>query len=131
MCELKEWTASEIEEYDDARLELAEDGKIDCTRVYIKSEADKVIAELEEYHKMEVEQLLIEIVKLKEERRWRKFSDEKPKYKQWILLFVENPSNYGTYIELRRWDTVCKFDGENQKLYPKWMPLPSAPKEGA
>lgn len=25
MCKLKEWTASEIEEYDDARLELAED----------------------------------------------------------------------------------------------------------
>lgn len=29
MSELREWTASEIEEYDDARLELAEDGKID------------------------------------------------------------------------------------------------------
>lgn len=36
MIELKEWTASEIEEYDDARLELAEDGEIDCTRVYNK-----------------------------------------------------------------------------------------------
>lgn len=47
MSELKEWTASEIEEYDDARLELAEDGKIDCTRVYIKADADKVIAELQ------------------------------------------------------------------------------------
>ena len=46
MSELKEWTASEIEEYDDARLELAEDGKIDCTRVYIKSEVDAAIAEL-------------------------------------------------------------------------------------
>lgn len=71
-----------------------------------------------------------EIAELKEERRWRKFSDEKPKYKQWILVFVENPSNYGTYIELRRWDTTCKFDVENQELYTKWMPLPSAPKEG-
>lgn len=45
--ELRSWTASEIEEYDDARLELAEDGKIDCTRVYIKEEADAVIKELE------------------------------------------------------------------------------------
>lgn len=72
-----------------------------------------------------------EIAELKEERRWRKFSDEKPKYKQWILLFVENPSNYGTYIELRRWDTVCKFDVENQELYTKWMPLPLSPKEKA
>ena len=65
MCKLKEWTASEIEEYDDARLELAEDGKIDCTRVYIKKDVDKVIADLEESHKMEVEQLLMEIVGLK------------------------------------------------------------------
>ena len=44
MSELREWTASEIEEYDDARLELAEDGKIDCTRVYIKDDADEVIS---------------------------------------------------------------------------------------
>ncbi len=53
MSELREWTASEIEEYDDARLELAEDGKIDCTRVYIKADADEVIstikAERDEY----------------------------------------------------------------------------------
>lgn len=53
MCKLKEWTASEIEEYDDARLELAEDGRIDCTRVYIKQDVDKVIEELEESHKKE------------------------------------------------------------------------------
>ena len=33
---------------------------------YLKSEADKVIAELEESHKKEVGQLLIEIVKLKD-----------------------------------------------------------------
>ena len=35
------------------------------TEYYLKSEADKVIADLEESHKMEVEQLLMEIVKLK------------------------------------------------------------------
>lgn len=35
-------------------------------KVYLKSEVDKVIVDLEESHKMEVEQLLIEIVKLKE-----------------------------------------------------------------
>ena len=34
---------------------------------YLKSEADKMIADLEESHKKEVEQLLIEIVKLKKE----------------------------------------------------------------
>ena len=82
-------------------------------------------------HDDELTRLKARIAELEEERRWRKFSDEKPKYKQWILLFVENPSNYGTYIELRRWDTTCKFDVENQELYTKWMPLPSAPKEQA
>ena len=33
--------------------------------IYLKSEADKVIADLEESHKKEVEQLLMEIVGLK------------------------------------------------------------------
>lgn len=51
--ELREWTASEIEEYDDARLALAEDDRIDCTRVYIEDEADAVITELkEDYHEV-------------------------------------------------------------------------------
>ena len=81
--------------------------------------------------KARIAELEKENVELKEERRWRKFSEEKPKYKQWILVFVENPSNYWTYIELRRWDITCKFDVENQELYTKWMPLPSAPKEQA
>ena len=36
------------------------------TEFYLKSEADKVIADLEESHKKEVEQLLMEIVKLKD-----------------------------------------------------------------
>lgn len=86
-------------------------GTIADADVYLKKDADAAIAEL------------------KEERRWRKFCEEKPKEKQWILVFVENPSKYGTYIELRRWDMGCKFDVENQELYTKWMPLPSAPKE--
>ena len=37
----------------------------DACEVYDKFEADKVIADLEESHKMEVEQLLMEIVGLK------------------------------------------------------------------
>lgn len=43
-------------------------GDDDAAQVYIKSEADKVIAELEESHKMEVGQLLMEIVELKKNR---------------------------------------------------------------
>lgn len=120
---------------------------------YLKSEADKVITELEDKLKVQtsnaeeawkledvyrtsyaeaVKELYDknkEIAELKEERRWRNFSEERPKDKQWIFVFVENPSKYGTYIELRRWDMGCKFDVEDQELYTKWMPQPSAPKE--
>lgn len=52
MSELKAYTFSAME-----RAGLAD--------YYLKSEADKVIADLEESHKMEVEQLLIEIAELK------------------------------------------------------------------
>ncbi|MBR2057665.1 MAG: hypothetical protein IKB97_05910 [Bacteroidaceae bacterium] len=79
--------------------------------------------------KERIAELEKENAELKEAQRWRKFSEEKPKEKQWILVFVENPSRYGTYIELRRWDITLKFDVENQELYTKWMPLPLAPKE--
>ncbi len=40
-------------------------GDDDAAQVYLKDEADKFIADLEESHKMEVEQLLMEIVGLK------------------------------------------------------------------
>lgn len=52
----------------------------DYSQVYLKSEADKFIEDLEESHKKEVEQLLMEIVELKEKLKinrdarkyWRK-----------------------------------------------------------
>ena len=47
------------------KMKNACDGAIE---VYIKSEADKVIAELEESHKKEVGQLLIEIAELKAQK---------------------------------------------------------------
>ena len=49
------------EDYEGYCIEFEEDDE-----VYLKSEADKVIAELEESHKKEIEQLLIEIAKLNE-----------------------------------------------------------------
>lgn len=44
MSELKDYNIMDIEAMDDERLEKSESGKIQVTRVYIKSEADKVIA---------------------------------------------------------------------------------------
>ena len=96
---------------------------------YLKSDVDKVIADLEESHKMEVEQLLMEIVKLKDAQRWREFSEKKPDDKQWILVYHPNHSNFTTGVEMRRWDEGCKFDVEYQELYTKWRPLPKAPED--
>lgn len=45
MEQLKDYSILDIEAIDDERLEKSESGKIQETRVYIKSEADKVIAE--------------------------------------------------------------------------------------
>lgn len=51
MSELKDYDIMDIEAMDDERLEKSESGKIQVTRVYIKSEADKVIAELKTDYK--------------------------------------------------------------------------------
>lgn len=48
------------------KIEIPGIGTIESADLYLKSEVDKVIADLKESHKKEVEQLLIEIVKLKE-----------------------------------------------------------------
>ena len=46
MSELKDYDIMDIEAMDDEHLEKSESGKIQATRVYIKSEVDAVIAEL-------------------------------------------------------------------------------------
>ena len=91
------------------------------------------IAELERMdteHTLQIAKMNGYISYLEEERRWRKFPDEMPKEKQWILVYYGYENN-GCRIELRRWDNGCKYDVEFQELYTHWMPLPSAPKEQA
>ena len=90
--------------------------------VYLKREADKVIADLEESHKKEVGQLLMEIAELKEERRWRKFPDEKPTEDIKFLVINEKGMLQCCY-----YSPILK---EFQIPVTHWMPLPSAPKEG-
>ena len=70
MSELKATTAQEIvriEKDCDYMDELFGGVKMPPTQVYIKSEADKVIADLKESHNKDVEQLLIKIVELKKQ----------------------------------------------------------------
>ena len=108
------------------------------TEFYIKSEADKVIADLEESHKKEVGQLLIKIAELKEERRWRKFPDEKPEKGQKVLFRAKyKTENIRTWIgEFRNvgFDVFyASAPGWGCEFLPNeifgWMPLPSTPKE--
>jgi hypothetical protein len=101
---------------------------------YLKSEADKVIAELEESHKKEVGQLLMEIAELKqkleEERRWRKCSDEMPEDGAEVLAsdgvgiwlcYKTTLSDGSPWFQP---DGLPHIEGVTH-----WMPLPSAPKE--
>ena len=46
--ELKDYDIMDIEAMDDERLEKSESGKIQVTRVYIKSDVDAAIAELKQ-----------------------------------------------------------------------------------
>lgn len=48
MSELKDYDIMDIEAMDDERLEKSESGKIQATRVYIKSDVDNAFAELKQ-----------------------------------------------------------------------------------
>lgn len=68
------------------------------------------------------------IAELEEERRWRKYSEEKPEDEECVLVVIEGK------VEKVRYR---KFDGSfHNTLFTLlnnsvkwWLPLPSAPKE--
>ena len=93
---------------------------------YTKKDVDDCLAGIEAVPRTDNSAV---IAKLLDERRWRKFSEEPPKEKQWILVFVENPSKHGRDLELRRWQCGCKYDVEVQELYTRWTRQPPAPEE--
>lgn len=115
---------------------------------YLKSEADKAIAELKariaELERMDTEHTL-QIAKmngyishLEEERRWRKFSEEKPEKGQKVLFRAKyKTDNIRTWIGEFRNDVFEVFyasaPGWGCEFLPNeifgWMPLPAAPKE--
>lgn len=92
---------------------------LDENEFYIKSDADKVIAELEK-----------ENAELKEERRWRKFPDEKPEWGKEVLVVDDESEHhivrFSHDMKWISWGKMNTCESENVKY---WMPLPSAPKE--
>jgi hypothetical protein len=71
-----------------------------------------------------------EIVELKEERRWRKFPDEKPEWGKEVLVVDDESKHYivrfSHDMKWISWGKMNTCESENVKY---WMPLPSAPKE--
>ena len=128
---------------------------------YRKDEADKVIAEKEKeiaklkalnhdlcervtendeirMHWEEIEQTRAEnermkarIAELEEERRWRKFPDEKPE--EWDTVVVRFSGGFydlAVYLSNGQgWDIGDGLYHKPEEV-THWMPIPSAPKEG-
>lgn len=114
------------------------DGKF--IRAYEEKEADKVIAELEESHKMEVEQLLIEIYELKETL---KNSRNAHKYwrKEFLIEYKECLRHkYKRCLAMAKWcrtSARCdeglgafKYRDWYWKWYKRWLTLADKYKEG-
>ena len=98
-----------------------------CERVTDNDEIRLHWEEIEQT-KAENERMKARIAELEEDRRWRKFSEEKPERNQWILVFYPDHSQFKTGVEVARWDNGLNFDVVYD-VYTHWMPLPSAPKE--
>lgn len=79
---------------------------------YLKYEADKVIKELEE------------------ERRWRKFPDEKPKWGEEVLVVDDERQQYIVrFSHDMKWISWGKMNTCESNCVKFWMPLPKAPEE--
>jgi hypothetical protein len=74
-----------------------------------------------------VERLKARIAELEEERRWRKFPDEKPEEDTWCIVFHDGEIDSDHYTRFA-YNNKCDFALYGNEV-THWMPLPSAPKE--
>ncbi len=81
--------------------------------------------------KARIAELEKENAELKEERRWRKFPDEKPE--EWdtvVVRFSDRFYDLAVYLSNGQgWDIGDGLYHKSEEV-SHWMPLPSAPKEG-
>ena len=80
-------------------------------------------------HDDELTRMKARIAELEEERRWRKFSEEKPNNKQVVLVHGEEWFETAIYHDNGSIDFGDDIHFSNITETPYWMPLPSAPKE--
>ena len=98
---------------------------------YLKYEVDKVIADLEEAHKKEDEQLLMDIEEIKDAQQWRKVEDELPVGMYPVLIYVK--------VNGRRYITTGHYNSSKNTWYEHvnygevkvthFMDFPKPPKE--
>ena len=119
-------------------LEPEEGGKlVEEETCYLKSEVDTAIAELKK--KLEDVQASayaesvdagMENRRLKEERRWRKFPEEKPKWGEEVLVVDDESKQYIVrFSHDMKWISWGKMNTCESNCVKYWMPLPKAPKD--
>jgi hypothetical protein len=77
-----------------------------------------------------VERLKARIAELEEERRWRKFPDEKPRWGEEVIVVDDASKQYIVRFSYdMKWISWGNMNTCESKYVKYWMPLPSAPKE--
>ena len=100
-----------------------------CERV---TENDEIRLHWEEIEqtRSENEMMKVRIAELEEERRWRKFPDEKPKWGVEVLVVDDESKQYIVrFSHDMKWISWGKMNTCESNCVKYWMPLPSAPKE--
>lgn len=100
------------------------------TEFYQKYDVDAAIDELKTEHHKERHEYIKIIAELKEERRWRKCSEEKPGNEQKVLVWLTAGGHYGFVLTSMYIDGQWFYGEDPQGCKPShWMPLPSAPED--
>lgn len=75
-------------------------------------------------------QAIDQVDAMEEERRWRKFPDEKPKWGEEVLVVDDERQQYIVrFSHDMKWISWGKMNTCESNCVKYWMPSPSAPKE--
>lgn len=103
---------------------ITDDKPIHC---YAKKDVDECLAGIEAVPHTDNSDV---IARLLEERRWRKFPDEKPKWGEEVLVVDDESKQYIVrFSHDMKWISWGKMNTCESNCVKYWMPLPSSPKE--
>ena len=81
-------------------------------------------------HDDELSRLKARMAELEEERRWRKFPKEKPKWGEEVIVVDDESRQYIVrFSHDFKWISWGRMNTCESNCVKYWMPLPSAPKE--